>query len=204
MPRPVQAPQVRREPRRRRNVTFSRAWLLGGGGAVAAIVIAVVLATVLGGGGSSEALAAAGCSQETFSEQGRNHVTELEEGFEYNSTPATSGPHNPEPALWGIYDRSVEEIRAVHNLEHGGIVVQYGEDVPEGTAQAIRDWYAGGDRRGILVAPMPELGAGIALTAWTKLATCTTFSAAAADEFVDLHRGKGPERFPLEAMQPGQ
>src|SRR5438309_8269495 len=47
----------------------------------------------------------------------------------YNSTPATSGPHWNDPPIapmnWGVYTAAVPEPAAVHNLEHGGIVIWY-------------------------------------------------------------------------------
>lgn len=200
--RPVQAPRARKEPRQPRDWGRSKWWLLGSGGVVVVVVLIIVLATVLGGGDAS-ALADAGCTQETFPTQGRQHVEQLEEGFEYNSFPPTSGPHNQTPAIWNIYDEPIEQFILVHNLEHGGIVVQYGDEVPAETVAQIRDWYASGDRNGILVAPFPELGDKIALTAWTQLSTCPVFDQNAFDAFVELHRYKGPERFPPEALVPG-
>ena len=48
----------------------------------------------------------------------------------YNSVPATSGPHwnlgnGVAPLNWGVYTSPVPEPAAVHNLEHGGIVIWY-------------------------------------------------------------------------------
>ncbi len=193
------APRQPGEPRQGRG---ARLFLLGAGAAVVAVVVAVVLATTLGGADAS-ALADAGCVQETFPSQGRQHVEELEEGFEYNSFPPTSGPHDVQPAIWNIYEEPPGERHLLHSLEHGGIAVQYGKDVPEPTVAAIRAWYERSDRKGIIVAPLPELGDRVALTAWTKLATCPGFDPQAADAFVELHRYKGPERLPLESMLPG-
>jgi hypothetical protein len=209
-PRTVQATkgrsgQVPRTPaaRQGRRRPSTRIWLIGTGVVVVGVIAAVALATTLGGGSDTSALAAAGCVQETFPSQGRKHETELPADFTYNSFPATSGPHHPQAVLWNLYTEPVLELRVVHNLEHGGVVVQYGDQVPEATVDEITSWYQASDRNGIVVAPLPALGDKIALTAWTKLATCTKFDEKAFDAFVDLHRGKGPERIPLEAMTPG-
>ncbi len=181
-------------------------WLVAAGGlAVVLVVVGVVLGTTLGGGGGADtsALDAAGCTSETFASQGRKHVQELEDGFKYNSFPATSGPHYPTPAIWNIYTEPIEQIRAVHNLEHGGVIVQYGDKVPDETVAEITAWYESGDRNAILVAPLPTLGDKVALTAWTHLATCPGFDQKAFDSFLDANRYNGPERFPANAMQPG-
>ena len=158
------------------------------------------------------ALAEGGCTRETFESQGQRHVETLPKGFKYNSVPATSGPHQPQPLapiVWGVYDEPVEEIKVVHNLEHGGVIVQYG---PEVSAQTVRDivaWYRD-DPNGLVVAPLPpalleeqpELSDEIALTAWTYLQTCKRFNEEAFSNFVDLHRGNGPERFPVSVLTP--
>lgn len=185
------------------------------GGALLLLVVAGVSSFIVGrGGGAQEALAAAGCTREQFSSQGRNHVEELPDDFEYNSTPATSGAHQPQPlapAIWGTYSDPVPQEKVVHNLEHGGVIVQYGPEVPATTVARILEWYRE-DPNGLVVAPLspelveaePTLTNRIALTAWTYLQTCQRFDDEAFSSFVDLHRGDGPERFPVEVLVPGQ
>jgi len=217
-PRRVQAPKQRRaEPRegRRRQLAL----IVGGAVAAAAIAAGGVAAYVALGGGSSaeDTLRSAGCEVERKPAQGRQHVEELDEDFEYNTFPPTSGPHFGAPATWDVYSEPVEQFRLVHNLEHGGVIVQYGEDVPESAVAEIREWYLD-DPNGIVVAPLPELEDKVALTAWTApdpvpgeepapgegvLATCSGFDAAAFDEFKDAYGFRGPERFRREDLQPG-
>jgi hypothetical protein len=217
-PRRVQAPRQRRaEAPEGRN----RRLLLIGAGlvAVAAIAAGAVAAYLAFGGGSSadETLRTAGCTIEKQPAQEATHVQELPEGFEYNTSPPTSGPHLDIPAPWDIYSEPVEQIRLVHNLEHGGVVVQYGEDVPAPTVDRIRDWYLE-DPNGIVVAPLPELGDELTLGAWTApdpvpgeepgpgqgvLATCPGFNAGAFDAFKDAYGFRGPERFPRDGLVPG-
>jgi Protein of unknown function (DUF3105) len=166
-----------------------------------------------GGDGNSQALEEAGCTVETFASQGARHVQETPEGFVYNSIPATSGPHQAQPdapAIWGSYDQPVEQVKLIHNLEHGGVVIQYGPDVPAATVDQILNWYRE-DPNGLLVAPLPEevveqdeaLANRIALTAWTHLQVCERFSEDAFGSFVGAHRGDGPEPFPVDSLQPG-
>jgi hypothetical protein len=175
--------------------------------AVAAGAVGIALAV---GGGSEEGVAGPCVRQDFPNTQGARHREELAEGFEYNSNPATSGPHYPAPAIWNVYEQPVPEIRLVHNLEHGGVVVQYGEEVPAATVQQIVDWYAE-DPNGMVVAPLPEdaparLADKITLTAWTHLATCTAFHEDSFSDFRDDYRGPegdAPEKFPLEDLTPG-
>jgi hypothetical protein len=217
-PRRVQAPRQRRaEAPEGRN----RRLLLIGAGlvAVAAIAAGAVVAWVVLGGGSSAdaALRDVGCTVEKKPAQGRQHVEELAEDFEYNTFPPTTGPHNGVPAIWDVYTEPIEQSRLVHNMEHGGLIVQYGEDVPESAVTEIRDWYLG-DPNGIIVAPLPELKDEIALTAWWTpdpapgeepatgrgvVATCPSFDSGAFDEFKDTYGFRGPERIPRDSLVPG-
>lgn len=173
---------------------------------IAVVVIAVVLGVVLGGG-SSTSLAAGGCVANTLPAQGRQHISASEpfKNFKYNSFPPTSGPHQPTPtapAVWNFYEDQIKQTILIHNLEHGGVVVQYGDQVPAATVDQIRSWWASAPD-GLVVAPLPALGDKVALTAWTQLLTCPGFSEKAFDGFKDRYLGKGPERFPVESLRPG-
>jgi hypothetical protein len=200
----------------------SRLWFIVLGVAILLVAVGVGLAMVFRGGGN-EALAdgtVGPCVMKTYPPQGRTHIEKLRPGFQYNSFPPTSGPHYPPgpkaPAVWNIYDSSVDEVALVHNLEHGGIVVQYGSKVPQATVAQIAQWYQASPL-GMVVAPLPPLAdihakapadaeSRIFLTAWTHVATCSAFDEDAFSKFRDAYRGPGgdaPEKFPLEALQPG-
>ena len=62
---------------------------------------------------------------------------QLPAGYKYNSFPPTSGSHNPSPAIYNVYDDPVDQMLLVHNLEHGAIVVQYGDQVPQAEIDQI-------------------------------------------------------------------
>jgi hypothetical protein len=171
--------------------------------------LVVVVAVALGvdarsspGSDPRAALAAAGCTFTTARDQGRDHVTSLPNGFRYDTFPPTSGPHAPQPAIWGEYGSPVPELALVHNLEHGGIVVQYGPRAPRSSVTRIVAWYRRSPNA-MVVAPLPALGGRIALTAWTHLATCSRFAAPAFDAFRDAYRYRGPEQFPPSSLRPG-
>jgi hypothetical protein len=158
------------------------------------------------------------CVRETFAPMGRQHVEEVSKDFEYSSFPPTSGPHHPLTAIWNPYEEPVPQLRLVHNLEHGGVAVQYGSEVPQQTVEQIRAWYAESPN-GLVVAPLPpadeiqadappDAESKIFLTAWTHLATCSSFDEQAFNGFLDDFRnpnGDAPEtpNFPLDSLQPG-
>lgn len=136
---------------------------------------------------------------------------------EWNSFPPTSGPHFGQWVIWGEYDEPVRLAQAVHNLEHGGIVIYYGDDVTDEEIANLRNFYRS-DPAAMLLSPLPRLGDKIALTAWYAptvdgqvqvedtqgiLAECTRYDESAFETFRDAYRFQGPERIPAESLQPG-
>jgi hypothetical protein len=192
------------------------------------VLAGIVLGFVLfAGGGDDEdsvaevraALTEAGCTLQSEPAQPGDHTAAIDatEDEQWNTDPPTSGPHFGNPAIFGSYDSPVQIAQAVHNLEHGGVFVFYGEDVPEATVAQLQAFYDS-DRTAMLLAPLPELGDEIALGAWVTpdprpgavgeggqghLAKCTEFEEEAFSTFRDEFRFKGPERFPAEQLQPG-
>jgi Protein of unknown function (DUF3105) len=212
----VQAPKTRQAERA---PDERRMWrILMAISALGFIGLAVVIGILLFGGGGSGTgtLEDAGCTVQTFPGQGQSHVEALPENFEYNSDPPTTGPHNAVPALWDAYDQPVDAIRFVHNLEHGGVVILYGNRAQQADVDALVDWYRD-DPNGILISPYPKNGNRISLSAWTAdvdaggeatnqrgvLAKCPGFDEGAFDAFVDEFGFKGPERFPRDQLVPG-
>ena len=158
---------------------------------------------------ASGALAGARCTIRSFPALDRGHVETPPKN--YNSFPPSSGPHSPAPAPWNAYDEQVQQFILVHNLEHGGVIVQYGSGIPDSDVEQILEWYRD-DPNGIVVAPLPALKSRIALVAWTgeeegegngNVAMCPRFDAGAFDAFKGAYGFKAPERFPREILTPG-
>src|SRR4029453_18543264 len=64
--------------------------------------------------------------------QGTLHIpSPVSSPVQYNSDPPTSGPHLPYIAPWGVHTRPIDRELQVHNLEDGGVVVQYNCECPE-------------------------------------------------------------------------
>ena len=156
----------------------------GGRGRLIAVIAAVVVVVVVGVGAFfllsgdeenayAEGLAAAGCTDTTF-RAGRRPHRRRRAGAGVQLRPADVRPHRQAPALWGIYDSPIEQPRLVHNLEHGGLVVQYGDGVPPETRVALRDAVLE-DRDFMLLNSYPALGDKIAFTMWTRAVVCTGF-----------------------------
>jgi len=135
----------------------------------------------------------------------------------WSTDPPSAGGHYPLWAIWGFYDTPVNPRRVVHNEEHGGVIIWWGDEVPAVTVAKLRAFY---DESPVAMfgTPYPRLGSKIALTAWTgnparyyvhgyygmgHIAICPGFDAKAFTAFRDAYRGKGPEGIPMSADEPG-
>lgn len=192
--------------------------------AAAGVVVIVAAAgyALIGGGSSSSSeapklLEAAGCTVKTVDALAAgNHSVTTPAGTSkaWNTSPPTSGPHYQVPAIWGSYTEPLLQAQVVHNLEHGGIFIQYGKDVPQATIDEVKGFYDS-HQKGTLLAPLPNLGAKIALGVWTTsspsltdrgtshLVTCPSFDEKAYAAFFDAYQFEGPERFPADSLLPG-
>ena len=225
-PRKVQAPKRRATERKGLSDQHKR-WILFGaaGSGIAGVAIAVGLIAAGGGGandkGVAQVLRNAGCTYRVYAQTSQEHVRSLAEKRYKYSFPPSGGPHFGQPALFGNYGDPVEQGQAIHNLEHGAMLIEYGPKVPQSAIDRINAFYDESPN-GLLVFPYAPLGKRIALVAWTadvkklarrndrgyhgegRVALCTRFDEKAFETFRDRFRAKGPERFPLSALAPGQ
>jgi len=185
--------------------------------ALAGIGFAVAAGGDEGPGDARAALEAAGCTLTTANALRGVHSITSPGGTsdEWNTDPPTSGPHYEVPAVWGSYTEPANQAQLVHNLEHGGVTIQYGPDVPATTLAELQE-FAQDNPRGTILAPYEPLGDQIALGAWvtesasqpdkgtTYLAKCAAFDAEAFQAFLDAYQFQGPERFPADSLLPGR
>ena len=177
-------------------------------GAVAAVVgVAAFLLLRVGAPGdiSAEALdvaRAAGCGEvqtPAASAPGGQHLA-AGESANYTDRPASSGVHAsaPLPAEPAVHTQPVDEAAAVHNLEHGYILLYHRakgpEALPEDVVSRLSAIAEGQDK--VLVAPYPDLdeGTSLAIVAWNKLWECPSTVSAAdaatiASSFIEAYKG---------------
>ena len=193
------------DERRQRRIVYA-----AGASGIIGLVVVLLVFVVFGGSSSSgqpkgltQAFAQCGGSLHTYPSEGRGHVFNLKDKVRYKTFPPTSGKHYAVPAIFDQYDQPVKETQLVHNLEHGAVVIQYGNRVSRADVAKISDFYRS-DPTALVVAPLPGLGKKMALTAWTHLGTCRRFSESAFKGFRDTYRYHGPEHFPASALQPGE
>jgi Protein of unknown function (DUF3105) len=121
----------------------------------------------------------------------------------YSSLPATSGPHWGTPAAWGVYTTPLPESQAIHNLEHGGIVIWYDpaaltvENI-DALANHVETQNASGisGRYKFILSPWggsEPLPAPVVATAWRWSLELQTADIDAIDEFARAHYGRSPE-----------
>ena len=227
----VQTPRVGGSPRRPRSALLSGV-LVGG-----VIGVAVVLFFVTRGSKSQPGndtikaptaqFAAAGCTLKSVvplpptkgdhvpSPYHQDALTPTAK-VKWNTDPPAAGGHYQAWAVWGFYDQPVLPQQVVHNEEHGGVVIWWGNKVPAATVAELRQFY-NESPIGMFGTPYPSLGDKIALTAWTgdpakyivkgdhgigHIAICPRYDAKAFRAFRDAYRGKGPEGVPLSADAP--
>ena len=131
-----------------------------------------------------------GARRESARDQGNRHVQTLNEPIPpYNSDPPTSGPHLPYIAPWGIHTEPLPRQLQVHNLEDGGVMVQY--NCPEGCPDLVAKLKAivSGYEHQVILAPYPGMKTRIALTAWTKLDAFDDFDEKRIRRFITAYRG---------------
>ncbi|HEX2194746.1 MAG TPA: DUF3105 domain-containing protein [Candidatus Limnocylindria bacterium] len=135
--------------------------------------------------------------------EGATHIAEGEPPT-YQSRPATSGPHwnvggGVAPLNWGVYTSPVAEPAAVHNLEHGGIVIWYQptqateEDVAALTQYVESQIQSA--RFKFLLSPWAgeDFGAPMAVTAWDWKLYLEAADIEQIRAFADDHYGDAPE-----------
>ncbi len=107
----------------------------------------------------------------------------------YSSSPPTSGPRLAFIADWGVHRVPIPLELQAHNLEHGGVLLQY--NCPRGCPDLVEKMAAlARERDFVLVAPYPWMKARLALTAWGRLETLDGFDEPRIRAFLDAYLGR--------------
>jgi len=120
--------------------------------------------------------------------QGNAHVVGEAVAFRYASDPPTSGPHFAGAARWGAHERPISKSLQVHNLEDGGVLVQYNCTDCDDLVSRLRDVVRRYPDK-VILAPYPGMKARIALTAWSYVDAFDEFDEKRILRFIDAHRG---------------
>jgi hypothetical protein len=192
--------QRREEERRRsqaaaRRARTSRLITIGVVAVLAVVGLALAWGPISGLFNRGDAALAQG---QQYPDAGRDHVNPGQPHAAYTSNPPTSGPHYPSPAPWGVSDQPIADEILVHNLEHGGIVINY--NCPQGCPELVQQLkdLAGQYRSKLVLAPRPnpDVPTRITLTAWTWMDGFNDFDAGRIRGFIAAHKDRAPEFFP--------
>ena len=117
----------------------------------------------------------------------------------YNSNPPTSGWHtggNIGP--WGVTEQPIADEITIHNLEHGGVLIHYRQDLDPATVGQLTALARQLQQQSpcVLLLPRPadKLDTPIAVTAWTWLLKQDSFDATQIGNFFRQHVDNGPEK----------
>jgi len=190
---------------------------------VVALLLAAIAASAGGATGLAAKMRAAGCTLhhvKPFAPPSSNFhdaAKTLTADTKWSTFPPSAGGHYYQWAKWGFYRTAVNPRQVVHNLEHGGVVIWWGPDVPAATVDKLQAFYRQSPIS-MFGTPIDGLGDRVALTAWTgnpatyyrngdygygHIAVCPGFDRAAFTAFRKAYRGKGPEGIPMRLNTPG-
>jgi len=177
---------------RQRAADRRRAWLIYGTGAVlVASIIGAVTFVLVGDVQQGEQAKAAAArpveGEQDYPGQSRNHTREP---VSYPRTPATGGDHAPVWTNCGTYTVPVEQMQAVHSLEHGAVWLSYRPDLPKEQVAELTSLARSQDY--ILLSPVAGQASPVTVTAWGKQLSVDSSSDGRLATFIQKYR-QGPQ-----------
>lgn len=114
--------------------------------------------------------------------------------IDYKVTPPVGGDHS---AIWQncdgvVYDAEIPDEHAVHSLEHGTVWITYRPGLPKDQIETLAAKVR--KRAYLMMSPYPKLDKPVTLQAWGLQLRAGNADDPAIDEFIDEHRGNGPEK----------
>jgi len=120
--------------------------------------------------------------------QGNNHLKNATDPHApYNSVPPTSGPHLGYIAKWGVSKTPIVNELQVHNLEDGGVMIQYNCKNCDLLIAQLEKFTVKYNK--VIVAPYPDMKTPIALTAWGRIDTMDQPDEARIERFIKAYMG---------------
>ncbi|MBQ27056.1 MAG: hypothetical protein CMH81_02785 [Nitrospiraceae bacterium] len=164
-----------------------------------------------------------------FPSLGNAHVESVDDPHPpYNTNPPTSGHHLKYVAKWAIHSEPIPKELQVHNLEDGGVIMQY--NCPEGCPKLVENLeavfaqyqqianaevpdhvrqknpYLRSKYHHLVLAPYPGMDTKIALTAWQRIDTFDSYDKQRIVRFIEAYIGidhHPPRRFPTPQLPEG-
>jgi hypothetical protein len=180
--------------------------------AIASAVALLFIGSLLVPGGSGRATSEndnlnTGGPLPILDDQGRGHINVGESGGPYLTIPAASGSHYDvtppseqlpfgTPVNWGVYPIPLGDEVQIHNLEHGGVILNY--DCPDGCPELVEQLQSviPGVGAQFILAPYPDMPTRIAITSWRHIDQMDEFDADRLNEFINAYLDRAPESVP--------
>ena len=113
--------------------------------------------------------------------------------YTYTTNPPTSGNHLANTSSYGFLGGPIAAESAVHNMEHGAVVIWYQPDDPE-LAGAVNRLVRSLGPTCIVAGSYRGMNFPVVATVWGRLLELSSFDEAALRAFVGAYRGsEGPE-----------
>ncbi|MFF1385615.1 DUF3105 domain-containing protein [Arthrobacter sp. NPDC058288] len=119
--------------------------------------------------------------------QSRHHTREP---VSYPRTSATGGDHAPVWTNCGTYTVAVEQMQAVHSLEHGAVWLSYRPDLPKEQIAELTS--LAGSQDYLLLSPVAGQASPVTVTAWGKQLSVDSGSDERLATFIQKYR-QGPQ-----------
>jgi hypothetical protein len=101
----------------------------------------------------------------------------------YTESPAVGGPHKPQWQACDAYQLPIDEMLAVHSLEHGAVWLTYRQDLPADKIKVLESYALRSTF--ILISPYPGQGEDVVASAWNHQLRIPTFDEALIEHFVE-------------------
>jgi hypothetical protein len=136
----------------------------------------------------------AGHPIENFAETGVGRHTD--QPVDYEMSPPVTGEHLASAASCGSYAQPVQNELFVHSLEHGAVGILFDPArVDEETVEGAESLVGAYDSH-MISAPFAGMETPITLTSWGEMMRLDSWDAAAAREYIEAFRTRGPEDQP--------
>ena len=118
----------------------------------------------------------------------------------YNSDPPTSGYHwGGGTAPWGVLTQPISDELTVHNLEHGGVIIHYRQDLDKATVDKLTTLARDLQQKNPCIVLVPrvdsKLDVPIVVTSWTYMLKLKSYDENSIRAFYKNHVGQdGPEK----------
>jgi hypothetical protein len=127
---------------------------------------------------------------EEFPIEGRDHVS-AGTGVDYQTNPPTSGSHLAQAEEWGIFTNEIDNMAAVHSMEHGGIWISY-KDINQEEIAVLED-IGKQNSQSTLVSPRSGNDNKIVIASWGKMMRLESVDKALIQKFIDTYKNQSPE-----------